>query len=787
MAYISNFVSEVVFESKFRKTCVSRRACSPAMGSYILWLTVFSLAQILAFNVVQVKSLDIPQSTLRPLDICHNFTYDTQVFIPHGSNATGNISVRTSDDILHNVKYTRGNIYIFSPHVPYNFTVDQFKLAWFNCLLQKRRLMNYGCVLKRLPRVDKVYNQLPSFFNGFITFVCYFLCFFCGFVGAIFSIIYIERKVTRQTKEHGNIWFWDEPISHTNQRGEKIYHIVRHYSDGYKIRSAKCTNIRDCYDDLNGKSACERQTFSGFSLFNASIPIMPILSHTYFWQCVSCVILLMEFRRIKADSRTYGTFFCSQLAQIAGPKIMSGEFHQQIVYLLEFLVGRADIPDDDVLTGILDYENKVRKKNADDIATLNLDKTIWCESNDSGVEFQTRQERDMHFNNLLIVGSCIFALVTVPSWTSLEVIQDHVYNCVNRNRSVFHLNSMLDICWSFARSCYALLTTIAFAIKIGDFSIFWNGANKLRDRFKKLSITQQHLSALMVEESTLLPHSNISQYEIEINNLLSDLEHQKCLPKDELRDILATLNSFKLELSESHFANLPRKAPYTVCVVGRSAIGKSSITDMLFTICAKVYDLPEGEHSKAFVYVHNSSTKHFDACESWHWGYLFDDIARERANMITGEHNSANALLDVVGNTTFKPAQASVERKGKVICRPRICVLTTNNKELNSHHFAACPAAIKRRVHMYVTPEPLSSLKGSDGMIDSELFRNHIEEHGLGAQWTYTVEHVELRANPSNPILGDIAEYRPVMINASWDQFSDYYITQLERDRKSVV
>jgi hypothetical protein len=723
-------------------------------------LFIYSLVWILAHPVMQVNRDTVVECTLCNNPSAFNFTEEIL------ANPVMRV-IRDTDKIYHDY----ADDY-------FDLCKHDNRLWFFNLGWRKQTYVDSS----RISPLGGVILQLVGY--GFI-FMLY------GMHNCYVSAV----KVKRQADDHEFYeWYWDEPVTSVNQRGERLYWLVRHYANGRRIKGKKYNTLAQCYDK---RCDFERQSFSGFNLSGLKLKAWPFFSNTYFWQCLAVVMMLIELKRTNAPTSTYATFLCSKIVEIAGPRMASGAFDPQIQFLLKIVTNKSLLPhrslwSPSVDESFADYDttSEISLEEWDHL-TSRRTRSLSPRPLSRGSCF-TRQAdpsnspnlKDYHFGNIMMVGSCIFALATIPDWTSISSLQDHLFHTIKRNKTISGLNSMIDIAMHFARSCYSLLTSLVFAIKRGDYSLFFGAARGLRSRYDDILITQNNLGSLLSEDTDLLPHKNIFQYEIAIVNLLQDITTTSILPDDEAKRKISALKSFRLELETGKFANLPRKSPITFCVYGGSGIGKSYVADLLFAMTAKVYDLPIDGHVKSNVYVHNASAKHFDACESWHWGYYFDDIGRENPKIVTGEHNSANAILDVTNNAPFKPVQAAVEKKGKVICRPRVCVLTTNNKELNAHVFASCPVAIARRVHYYISPKPIPEVMGTNGMLDSEKIRDHISNAktlglDVGIQWTWSVEVVDVGANTSNPILGDKTIYRKILSDVSWKEFSGFIADKL--------
>lgn len=172
--------------------------------------------------------------------------------------------------------------------------------------------------------------------------------------------------------------------------------------------------------------------------------------------------------------------------------------------------------------------------------------------------------------------------------------------------------------------------------------------------------------------------------------------------------ISARLNGLKgvqktFQITEANEKTRPK--PFGVLIFGGSSIGKTMVTDDIFTTYHAVAH-PDEPWDDSSVYTRNF----FDAFWSQFTGQPYvrgDDIGAIRPQINQGA--DIQETVAVMNDAPFITPQAIAEDKGKYACRAEIVVVTTNIKNFNAPKVFATSAAALRRfpivVSLYVKQE----------------------------------------------------------------------------------
>lgn len=174
----------------------------------------------------------------------------------------------------------------------------------------------------------------------------------------------------------------------------------------------------------------------------------------------------------------------------------------------------------------------------------------------------------------------------------------------------------------------------------------------------------------------------------------------------ERNSIRSLLNDIKMiketELTKKHAAQ-SRQAPFSILLHGGSSVGKSSFTDVLFCMYAKVHSMPVGEE---YIYTRNPNDEYWSTFRTSQWGIKLDDIGFLRPEKATNGDPSLLEMIQVINNVPFTPAQADLADKGKTPVKARFVVATSNAKDLNAFHYFSCSLAVRRRLPWVVSISP---------------------------------------------------------------------------------
>jgi hypothetical protein len=155
-----------------------------------------------------------------------------------------------------------------------------------------------------------------------------------------------------------------------------------------------------------------------------------------------------------------------------------------------------------------------------------------------------------------------------------------------------------------------------------------------------------------------------------------------------------------------------RRAPFGVLVHGKSKVGKSSFTKMLYYYFGKLHGLDIDDH---FRYVRNPADEYWSGFDSSKWCIQMDDVAFRLPSKSSDIDPTLNEIIMVVNNVPFTPPQAALEDKGKTPVVAKLVVATSNVADLNAQDYFSCPLAVRRRLPFVVHVEPKDEYKDHTG------------------------------------------------------------------------
>lgn len=185
-------------------------------------------------------------------------------------------------------------------------------------------------------------------------------------------------------------------------------------------------------------------------------------------------------------------------------------------------------------------------------------------------------------------------------------------------------------------------------------------------------------------------------------------------------------------------AQKSRRPPFSLLVHGKTCVGKSTFTSMLYSFAGKLLNLPVEDE---FRYTRNSCDDFWSGWDSMKWFLLLDDIAfcDPNGNIVD---NSLKEVIQIMNDVPLVPNQAALEDKGKNPMRARMCIATTNTKHLNAHAYFSCPVAVQRRFPFVLTVSPKTQYARPD---DPEMINPASLPPIVGDwpdYWNITVERV---------------------------------------------
>lgn len=185
-------------------------------------------------------------------------------------------------------------------------------------------------------------------------------------------------------------------------------------------------------------------------------------------------------------------------------------------------------------------------------------------------------------------------------------------------------------------------------------------------------------------------------------------------------------------------AQKSRRPPFALLVHGKTCVGKSLFTEVLFQWMGRVMNLPRSEE---FKYSRNPADPFWSGWNSAKWFIHLDDIAYLSPTSPQQDMSLAE-VIQLVNDVVMVPNQARLEDKGKNPVRARAVVATTNTKHLNAHAHFACPIAVQRRLPFVVTVQPKPQYARDDDMEMIDSNKLPAIENDWPDFWIITVERV---------------------------------------------
>jgi len=230
-----------------------------------------------------------------------------------------------------------------------------------------------------------------------------------------------------------------------------------------------------------------------------------------------------------------------------------------------------------------------------------------------------------------------------------------------------------------------------------------------------------------------------------------------------IKKLLNEMLLMQAELSTFREAQKSRRPPFGLLVYGKTCVGKSTFTSMLYQFAGKYWNLPTTDEYR---YTRNTCDDFWSGWDSMKWFLLLDDIAFGEPNSKVVD-NSLTEVIQIMNDVPLVPNQASLEDKGRNPLRARMVVATTNTRHLNAHAYFACPIAVQRRFPfvLVVTPKAKFARDDDPEMIDPAKLPPIIGD--WPNFWNIRVERVVAAGDAQ-------AQYEEVMTFTETDRFLEW-------------
>lgn len=179
-----------------------------------------------------------------------------------------------------------------------------------------------------------------------------------------------------------------------------------------------------------------------------------------------------------------------------------------------------------------------------------------------------------------------------------------------------------------------------------------------------------------------------------------------------------------------------REAPYSIGIFGGTAVGKSTIANILMvtTLLHNKYCASDDR-----IVTLNEADKFMSNFRSYTNGVLVDDIGNTKADFV--ERAPTSLMIQLVNNVRMYANMAEADMKGKVSVEPKVVIGTKNVKDTCATTYSNEPASITRRDRITLTCKVKPEYAVHDMLNEDKVRRAFPEGAPLIPDfWNITVE-----------------------------------------------
>lgn len=198
--------------------------------------------------------------------------------------------------------------------------------------------------------------------------------------------------------------------------------------------------------------------------------------------------------------------------------------------------------------------------------------------------------------------------------------------------------------------------------------------------------------------------------------------------RDKITGWLATFN-------QSRMSGGLRVAPYTIGIFGRTAVGKSTLANILMVDVLKFNGFDASDDRLVTI---NEADKYDSNMRSSITGVFIDDLGNTKEKFVP--ESPTAKLIRYCNNVKNYAVMADIEQKGKVAIEPKCVIITKNVKDSRATVYSNEPTSITRREHITLTVELKEEFQ-THGMLDPHKIAMSSENDKLIPDiWSITVE-----------------------------------------------
>ena len=208
------------------------------------------------------------------------------------------------------------------------------------------------------------------------------------------------------------------------------------------------------------------------------------------------------------------------------------------------------------------------------------------------------------------------------------------------------------------------------------------------------------------------------------------------IEKNIFRRKLDTLRQWQATFRQTRVQGGLREAPYSIGVFGGTAVGKSTIANILMvtTLMRNGYAATDDR-----IVTLNERDKFMSNYRSYTNGVLIDDIGNTKPDFV--EKAPTTLMLELVNNVRMYANMAEADMKGKVSVEPKVVIGTKNVKDTCATVYSNEPASITRRDRITLTCRVREEYAVHDMLNEDKIRALHPEGTPLIPDfWLITVE-----------------------------------------------
>lgn len=183
-----------------------------------------------------------------------------------------------------------------------------------------------------------------------------------------------------------------------------------------------------------------------------------------------------------------------------------------------------------------------------------------------------------------------------------------------------------------------------------------------------------------------------------------------------------------------------RKAPFSMAIYGQSAVGKSTVADILMKSVLKSNGFSANDSQICTL---QPNDKFYSNYKMDTVGVLIDDVSNTIA--AKAQVNPADMIISLVNNVKYSAPKSESKEKGAFNVEPHVVIATTNVKDLGAAQWSNEPLSVIRRMRNYITVTVKDQF-ATAGKLDSNKIdiRNNTmwRQHGIMDVWDFKVEYV---------------------------------------------